>query len=109
MSDAKSSSPALSPDEIETALAALPGWRSEENHLVREVRFPSFRDAVAWIVRISFEAERLNHHPELLNTYASVRVRLCTHDAGGVVTGKDVELARAMEHLLPSSVRADVE
>jgi 4a-hydroxytetrahydrobiopterin dehydratase len=32
-----------------------------------------------------------------MNVYKTVAVRLCTHDAGGKVTAKDVELARRME------------
>ena len=43
-------------------------------------------------------AERMNHHPEWFNVYATVRVHLTTHDAGGV-TELDLELARAMNEL----------
>jgi 4a-hydroxytetrahydrobiopterin dehydratase len=49
------------------------------------------------MVRAGFEAEELNHHPEWMNVYKTVAVRLNTHDAGGKVTAKDVELARRLE------------
>jgi 4a-hydroxytetrahydrobiopterin dehydratase len=39
----------------------------------------------------------VNHHPEWINVFKTVAVRLCTHDAGGKVTEKDVELARRLE------------
>jgi 4a-hydroxytetrahydrobiopterin dehydratase len=42
----------------------------------------------------------MNHHPEWLNVYARVEVRLTTHDAGGL-TSLDLELAESMERSLP--------
>ena len=86
----------LSVGEIDSALQSLPQWRREGNAIAREFRFGSFREAIAFIVRIAFEAEQRDHHPELRNVYNRVTVRLSTHDAGGV-TEKDVELARAIE------------
>lgn len=78
---------------MEKALAGLPGWTHEGDALTREFVFPSFRDALAWMVRAGFEAEALDHHPEWTNVYRTVRVRLNTHSAGGRVTALDVELA----------------
>ena len=49
------------------------------------------------MVRAAFEAEAMNHHPEWTNVYNRVTVRLNTHDAGGKVTARDVELAERME------------
>jgi 4a-hydroxytetrahydrobiopterin dehydratase len=43
-------------------------------------------------------AERMNHHPEWSNVYNRVRVRLTTHDAGGL-TAQDFALAREMDEL----------
>ena len=49
------------------------------------------------MTRVAFEAEALDHHPEWTNVYRRVTVRLNTHDAGGKVTARDVELARRMQ------------
>jgi 4a-hydroxytetrahydrobiopterin dehydratase len=38
----------------------------------------------------------LNHHPEWSNVYRTVKVRLTTHDAGGL-TKLDVDLAKRMD------------
>ncbi len=84
---------------MEKALAGLPGWTHEGDALTREFVFPSFRDALAWMVRAGFEAEALDHHPEWTNVYRTVRVRLNTHSAGGRVTALDVELAARLERL----------
>ncbi len=86
-------------DEIRVALAALPGWSFEDDSLVKTFRFGSFREAISFIVRLSFEAEERNHHPELANIYNRVDIRLRTHDAGNKVTESDLALARAIENL----------
>ena len=43
-------------------------------------------------------AEKRNHHPELLNVYNKVSIRLNTHDADGV-TEKDFDLAKAIDKI----------
>lgn len=85
--------------EMEKALAGLPGWTCEDDTLAKAFVFPSFRDALAWMVRAGFEAEALDHHPDWTNVYRTVRIRLNTHSAGGRVTALDVELATRLERL----------
>ena len=88
---------ALTTQQIQEALAELPGWRHEEDKLKKTFRFQDFREAVSFIVRMAFSAEELNHHPELRNVYHTVDIALTTHDAGNRVTDMDVQLARAIE------------
>lgn len=90
----------VSESELEAAMSGLPGWTVENQSLVRKVAFPTFRDAVAAIVRISFEAEDTNHHPVLINCYNSLEIRLSTHDAGGKITDKDLRLAALIEEVV---------
>lgn len=87
----------LSPEEIAAALTTLPGWACERDALAKEFKFGSFREALAFMVRVGFEAEAADHHPEWTNVYNRVAIRLNTHSAGGKVTAKDVELAKAIE------------
>jgi 4a-hydroxytetrahydrobiopterin dehydratase len=87
----------LGPSEIAAALSDLPGWEHVDNALRKEFRFGSFREAMSFLVRVAFEAEQRNHHPEIENVYNRVVLTLRTHDAGGEVTVKDVDLARAVE------------
>ncbi len=89
----------LDQNQVEIGLAALPGWSFEDDSLVKTFKFGSFREAVSFIVRLSFEAEERNHHPELFNVYNRVDVRLRTHDAGNQVTESDLALAQAIENL----------
>ena len=85
--------------EIATALAALPGWAREGDALAKTFKFGNFREAMSFMVRVSFEAEAMDHHPDWTNVYNRVAIRLNTHDAGGKVTAKDVELARKIQKI----------
>ena len=81
---------------IDTALTALPEWRREGDAILRDLRFPTFMDAIRFIGRVAVVAEEADHHPELTNVYWNVGIRLTTHDAGGV-TQRDLALARAID------------
>jgi len=83
----------LAPAEIQAALARLPGWSHDGDALVKTFTFGGFREAFSFMTRVAFEAEALDHHPEWTNVYRRVTVRLSTHDAGGKVTARDVDLA----------------
>jgi 4a-hydroxytetrahydrobiopterin dehydratase len=87
----------LSDDEIDDALDDLPGWSFEDDKITKTYEFSDFREAISFIVRLSFFAEEMMHHPELENVYNTVDVALTTHDAGGKVTEMDVTLASKIE------------
>lgn len=89
----------LSNEEIDDALGKLDEWTFEDDHLKKSFSFDDFRAAVAFIIRLSFEAEEMNHHPTLTNVYNEVDIALNTHDAGGKVTEMDLELARKIDQL----------
>jgi 4a-hydroxytetrahydrobiopterin dehydratase len=89
----------LTPEEILSELRSLDGWVHEGDKLKKQFQFPGFPDAVSFITRIAFEAEKQVHHPEVFNVYNKVSIALSTHDAGGKVTHKDVRLAKAIESL----------
>ena len=90
---------ASSTEEITAALASLPGWRHEGDALKKTFQHPTFRDAMAFLVRIGFEAEQRDHHPEIFNVYGKVEITLRTHDAGNKVTALDLTLANVIESL----------
>ncbi len=89
----------LSDESIEAALKGLPGWAHEEHALRKRFTFHTFPEAISFIARLAFDAERLAHHPELHNVYGTVDIALTTHDAGDRVTEKDVELATRIESI----------
>jgi 4a-hydroxytetrahydrobiopterin dehydratase len=90
----------LSDDALSRLAADLPGWTVAPDGLTRTFRMGSFRAAMAFLVRVAFEAEEMNHHPEIENVYDRVTFRLRTHDAGDRVTARDVDLARRIEACL---------
>ena len=60
--------------------------------------FADYNTAIGFIMRVALVAERMNHHPEWRNVWATVEVELSTHDAGGL-TERDMKLAAAMDAL----------
>ena len=90
-------SESISAGQIAERLAELEGWRHEDERLKKAFPFTTFRDAMAFIVRLSYEAEQRDHHPEIFNCYNRVEIALNTHDAGGKVTEKDFDLASAID------------
>jgi len=90
----------LSDADIQDALKDLDAWTYEDDKLTATYEFSDFRAAISFLVRMSFYAEDLNHHPEIENVYNTVHLALTTHDAGGKVTEMDVELARQIENFV---------
>ena len=84
---------------IDAALATLDGWTYEEGALTRTVKFATFPDALTFLVRLAFEAEAADHHPDATVSYRDLTLRYVTHSEGGV-TDRDVEGARTASRLL---------
>ncbi len=77
----------------------MSNWISIDNKLCKTFTFKDFAAAMAWMVKASYAIEKINHHPEWTNIYNRVEVKLCTHDAGNVITQKDYELAEILNQL----------
>jgi len=76
------------------------GWAAEDGDkaLIRSFKFKDFSEAFAFLTRVAFHAEKVNHHPEFTNVWNRVDFRLTSHDAGGV-TKRDIELAEFINRL----------
>lgn len=75
-------------------------WIEENNRLKRKFTFRDFQEAFAFMTRVAFLAEKLDHHPNWSNVYNTVEIELTTHDAGNVVTEKDRKLAKEIDQIL---------
>jgi len=73
-------------------------WKNEGDYLEKEFIFSDFREAMTAMIRISYIAEEMNHHPEWSNVYNRLIIRLTTHDTGGI-SEKDHELAVKIDAL----------
>ncbi len=92
-------SKALTEQQVNDALAGLPGWQYENHKLKKTFERRDFKDALSFLVQLGLHAECMDHHPELFNVYNRVVIELTTHDAGNRVTAKDVALAQAIESI----------
>ena len=72
-------------------------WEEKNNQLQRTFIFKDFVHAFAFMTRVAFIAEKMNHHPEWSNVWNKVSVSLSTHDAGNIITDKDRKLAEAID------------
>ncbi len=75
-------------------------WTETDGRLERHFSFANFREAFAFMTRVAFIAEELNHHPEWSNVYGNVTIVLTTHDAGNTVTDLDRAFAKAVDALV---------
>jgi 4a-hydroxytetrahydrobiopterin dehydratase len=74
-------------------------WRREDDSIVRDLKLKDFAEAIALVDRVAAEAERRNHHPDILiHGWNNVRFTLSTHSEGGV-TDADIALAEAIDAL----------
>jgi pterin-4a-carbinolamine dehydratase len=77
----------------------LPRWSFTSGHIERVFKTAGWKASLMVVNAIGHLAEVAWHHPDLAVSYASVTVRLMTHDAGGI-TDKDFELARKIEEVV---------
>jgi 4a-hydroxytetrahydrobiopterin dehydratase len=62
-------------------------------------KFQDFSEAFAFMTACALAAEKLDHHPDWRNIYATVSVDLWTHDENGI-TELDFKLALMMSALV---------
>ena len=87
-----------SEQNIQGKIKDLNEWSFKNNALEKSFEFKNFTEAMAFLVQLAFIAEKQNHHPEILNVYNKVTLRLSTHDEEGV-TDKDLKLAASIDSL----------
>ena len=94
--------PTLLPEkQIGERLRQFPRWKLEGKALVKRLSFTSFKEAIAYVNQVAEEAERIDHHPDIIINYDRVTLYLWTHDTGGV-TNRDFQLVELVEELKPT-------
>lgn len=93
--------PKLSEAEVKAELEKVPEWAEVGGEIQRTFEFKDFREAIAFVNRVAEEAERRQHHPDIMIRYNKVTLALTTHDSGGI-TEKDFEMAAAVGAALKS-------
>jgi 4a-hydroxytetrahydrobiopterin dehydratase len=83
--------------ELECQLGA--GWVVvADHHLERELDFPDFVTALAYVNRLGALAEEEGHHPDVFLAWGKVRITLYTHKVEGL-TRSDFVLAAKIDQL----------
>jgi 4a-hydroxytetrahydrobiopterin dehydratase len=84
--------PALTTEQIQLHLKAIPDWSQRAQTLGRTYKFETFLMSIAFVRRIAKRAEKIQHHPDIDIRFNKVTLTLTTHDEGGL-TEKDFTLA----------------
>jgi len=94
----------LTPQELQSFLAAHPDWRHEGGMLRRTYEAPSFLAGIELVRRVADVAEAQDHHPDIDIRWRKVSLALSTHDAGGL-TFRDPKLAAEADRLFAEVVK----
>jgi 4a-hydroxytetrahydrobiopterin dehydratase len=86
----------LSDLQIDERLKSVPQWTREGDRIHREFTCATFPDAIAFLVRVAFDAEAADHHPDIAVHYKRVTLTFWTHSDGGL-TEKDFAGAAAAD------------
>jgi 4a-hydroxytetrahydrobiopterin dehydratase len=90
--------PKLNEPDIVSRMSAAKDWERLGDMLVRSWQFPSSRRALEFVGQVVALADRLDHHPDIILSYRTVRLELSTHADGGLTEG-DFALAAEVDAL----------
>lgn len=97
----------MSAEQIDKALAALPGWSRHDGKLHKDLRFRDFNEAFGFMARVALVAEKRDHHPDWSNSYNHVVLDIVNHAAGGI-TQTCIDLAIDVEAIAREMVRGGI-
>lgn len=90
---------ALTDAEARTLASEAPDWTLADQTLTRELVFPGFPEALAFVNRLAEVAQAQDHHPDICLSYRQVRLTYTTHKAGGL-TRNDFIMAAKTDRLV---------
>ena len=89
----------LNEEEIKELAAKIPNWEIHTTYIERIFIFNNFVDAFSFMTKVALLSEKYNHHPNWENVYSQVKIKLSTHDLGGI-SNLDHVLASEINNLL---------
>ena len=92
--------PPLKGTELEKLHRIIPRWTVvDDHHLLREFRFPDFKQALDFVNRVGDLAEEQGHHPDILLAWGKAEITLWTHKIDGL-TESDFIMAAKIDRIL---------
>jgi 4a-hydroxytetrahydrobiopterin dehydratase len=88
----------LSRADIDARMQQANGWMLDGDAIRKKYTFKDFMAAIAFVNRLAAEAERADHHPDILINYKRVTLTYTTHSEGGL-TDKDFAGAGVADRL----------
>jgi 4a-hydroxytetrahydrobiopterin dehydratase len=103
-SPCKAGTPPVEGEQLARLLGQLNGWSADavddgSRRLVKQVRFPDFRQALAFVNRVGELAEQEGHHPDIELGWGRVKLTLWTHSIGGLSENDFILAAKADQAL----------
>lgn len=75
----------LTEEQIKKMIKGLHNdWKKVDGKLIRIYDFPTYKDTISFVNKISEIAEKQNHHPEMVIGYDTVKVIMFDHEEGGI-------------------------
>ncbi len=91
---------ALNLDEIKERLSDMEGWSlSEDGFITKEFETKNWKTTIFVVNSIAALAEAQWHHPDLEVSFKKIKVKLTTHEAGGI-TERDFRLAESIDRMV---------
>jgi 4a-hydroxytetrahydrobiopterin dehydratase len=84
--------------DAQERVRTLTGWTLDGDAIRKQFVFGSFREAISFVVRLAFEADAADHHPDITISYKRVTLVYSTHSEGGL-TEKDFAGAAAADRI----------
>ncbi|PCJ20037.1 MAG: 4a-hydroxytetrahydrobiopterin dehydratase [Candidatus Cloacimonadota bacterium] len=98
----------LNKKQIIKQISEYTGWEfvEDENCIRKKFEFVDFITCWSVMSQIAMYAEKFNHHPDWVNVYNKLEIKLNTHDLGGVST-KDINLMKKIEVAVKNRANLD--
>lgn len=81
-------------------------WKEIDGKLIRVYTFPTYKDSIDFVNKISDIAEEQNHHPEMVIGFDTVKVIMFDHEEGGV-SDKCHKFADAVDKMMENEEDLD--
>ena len=95
----RGSVPPLKGQELAALERQVEGWSViDEHHITKTYKFPDFRKALEFVIRVGELAERQGHHPDIYLAWGKVEVKIWTHKIDGL-TESDFILAAKIDQI----------